>query len=158
MTRLIRRCVPPLIGLALLVSGCAAGGGPVNLATVNSAQPPQPGGILFGKAAVPTPAAPAPNCGDPTASLRPPAAMPAPGQMPAGSTMAKIQARGYLIAGVDQNTDLFGYRNPKNNRLEGFDIDMVRDVAQAIFGNPDKVVYKAITSAQRINVLTHPNQ
>ncbi|HEX9335199.1 MAG TPA: glutamate ABC transporter substrate-binding protein [Pseudonocardiaceae bacterium] len=147
-----RRTVP-LIGLALLAtlaSGCAASGGPVNLATVNSVAPPVPGGIAIGKAAVPSAAAPAPSCGDPTASLRPPAVMPAPGQMPTGSTMATIQHRGYLIAGVDQNTDLFGYRNPAHNTLEGFDIDMVHDVAQAIFGDPNKVVFKAITSAQRI--------
>jgi polar amino acid transport system substrate-binding protein len=79
--------------------------------------------------------------------------MPAAGHMPAGTTMAKIQARGYLIAGVDQNTYLFGYRNPKTNNLEGFDIQMVRDVAQAIFGDPNKVQFKAITSAQRVDVL-----
>jgi polar amino acid transport system substrate-binding protein len=138
--------------LATLATGCAAATSPVNLATIGTVQPAQPGGILVGKAALPKPV-PSVNCGDPTASLRPPAVMPAPGQMPAGSTMAKIQARGYLIAGVDQNTFLFGYRDPKLNSLVGFDIDMVRDVSQAIFGSPDKVVYKAITSAQRTQVL-----
>jgi polar amino acid transport system substrate-binding protein len=153
----IRRCAPLVIGLALLASGCASGGGPVDLAQVNAAQPPQPGGILVGKAAVPTPAAPPQDCGDPTASLRPPAVLPAPGQMPAGSTMANIQQRGYLIAGVDQNTNLFGYRNPKTNRIEGFDVEMVRDVAKAIFGDPNKVVFKAITSSQRIPVLAGPH-
>jgi polar amino acid transport system substrate-binding protein len=81
--------------------------------------------------------------------------MPAPGQMPPNSTMATIQKRGFLIAGVDQNTFLFGYRDPNQNDLVGFDIDMVRDVAQAIFGdsNPNRIVYKAITSAQRPTVL-----
>lgn len=148
-----RRSLLPALGLALLMAGCASTTSPVNLATVNSISPPVPGGIAVGKAAVPTPAAPSPSCGDATASLRPPAVMPPPGQMPAGSTMAAIQKRGYLIAGVDQNTDLFGYRNPADNRLEGFDIDMVKDVAQAIFGDPDKVQYKAISSAQRIPVL-----
>ena len=51
--------------------------------------------------------------------------------------MAKIRARGYLIAGVDQSTYHFGYLDPLNGQLEGFDIDMVRAVATAIFGNPD---------------------
>ncbi len=138
---------------AVLATGCAANSGPVDLAGVGPAQAPLPGGVLIGKAAVPPSAGAAPACADVTASLRPPPSMPAPGQMPAGSTMAKILARGHLIAGVDQNTYLFGYRNPKTNNLEGFDIQMVRDVAQAIFGNPNAVEFKAITSAQRTGVL-----
>jgi polar amino acid transport system substrate-binding protein len=64
--------------------------------------------------------------------------------------MAKIRARGYLIAGVDQNTYHFGFLNPLDGQVEGFDIDMIRAVADAIFGNPDKVEYKAISDAQRI--------
>jgi polar amino acid transport system substrate-binding protein len=64
--------------------------------------------------------------------------------------MAKIRARGYLIAGVDQNTYHFGYLNPLDGKIEGFDIDMVRAVAKAIFGNPNKVVFKAISDDQRI--------
>jgi polar amino acid transport system substrate-binding protein len=73
-----------------------------------------------------------------------------PPEVTPGSFMAKIRARGYLIAGVDQNTYHFGFLNPLNGRIEGFDIDMIRAVAQAIFGNPDKVEYKAISDAQRI--------
>jgi polar amino acid transport system substrate-binding protein len=64
--------------------------------------------------------------------------------------MARIRARGYLIAGVDQSTYHFGYLNPRNGKIEGFDIDMVRAVAAAIFGNPGKVQFKAISDAQRI--------
>jgi polar amino acid transport system substrate-binding protein len=66
------------------------------------------------------------------------------------SFMATIRARGYLIAGVDQSTYHFGYLNPLDGHIEGFDIDMIRAVAQAIFGRPDKVRYKAITDAERI--------
>lgn len=137
---------------AALATGCGATNSPVDLANVGAAQAPMPGGVLIGKAALPSTSTTV-NCANPTASLRPPGQLPAPGNMPAGSTMAKIQARGYLIAGVDQNTFLFGYRNPQTNSLEGFDIQMVRDVAQAIFGNPTKVQFKAITSAQRVQEL-----
>ena len=90
-------------------------------------------------------AAAATSC-DPTASLRPTG----PPQVAPGSFMAKIRARGYLIAGVDQNTYHFGYLNPLDGKIEGFDIDMVRAVAKAIFGNPKKVVFKAISDDQRI--------
>jgi polar amino acid transport system substrate-binding protein len=91
-------------------------------------------------------AAPAPTSCDPTASLRPSC----PPRVIPGSFMSRIRARGYLIAGVDQSTYHFGYLNPRNGKIEGFDIDMVRAVAAAIFGNPDKVQFKAISDAQRI--------
>lgn len=68
--------------------------------------------------------------------------------------MARIRARGYLIAGIDQSTYHFGFLNPLNGQIEGFDIDMIHAVAKAIFGNPDKVVFKAITDAQRIPDIT----
>jgi polar amino acid transport system substrate-binding protein len=87
---------------------------------------------------------------NPVASLRPSGPLPRPGHMPAGSTMAAIQKRGKLIVGVDQTTYLFGYRNPLTGQLEGFDIDIARAIAQAIFGNPGDIEFRAITSAQRI--------
>jgi polar amino acid transport system substrate-binding protein len=73
-----------------------------------------------------------------------------PPQVTPGSFMATIRKRGYLIAGVDQSTYHFGYLNPLDGQIEGFDIDMVRAVAQAIFGDPGKVEYKAISDDQRI--------
>jgi polar amino acid transport system substrate-binding protein len=92
-----------------------------------------------------TPVAKAQSC-DPTKSLRPTG----PPVVSPGSYMAKIRARGYLIAGVDQSTYHFGYLNPLDGKIEGFDIDMVHAIASAIFGNPNKVVFKAISDAQRI--------
>jgi polar amino acid transport system substrate-binding protein len=87
-----------------------------------------------------------PAC-DPTASsLRPDG----PPQVTPGSFMARIRARGYLIAGVSQSTYHFGFLNPLDGKIEGFDIDMVHAIAKAIFGNPNKVVFKAISDDQRI--------
>jgi polar amino acid transport system substrate-binding protein len=64
--------------------------------------------------------------------------------------MAQIVARGRLRVGVDQNTFLFGYRDPASGQIVGFDIDIARAMAQAIFGSPDRIQFVAITSAQRI--------
>jgi polar amino acid transport system substrate-binding protein len=64
--------------------------------------------------------------------------------------MAHIQQRGYLIAGVDQNTFLWAYRNPGTAQLEGFDVDMLEQVNQAIFGsNPPSIVFKIVPNADR---------
>jgi polar amino acid transport system substrate-binding protein len=141
--------------LALLlvgVTGCAGGGKPVDLATVDTVQRPAPVGVEENPAPPSTSAAPAPEC-DPTQSLSPLSPMPPPGQMPARSTMKAIQDAGKLIAGVDQNTFLFGFRNPTTNALEGFDIDRVREIAKAIFGDENKVQFKVVTSAGRIDAL-----
>jgi polar amino acid transport system substrate-binding protein len=83
-----------------------------------------------------------------TASLRPEGPMPAPANMPAGSFMARIQQRGRLIAGVDQTTLGFGYRDA-TGQIEGFDVDLLHQVAAAIFGNPNKIEFRAVTSQQR---------
>ena len=85
-------------------------------------------------------------CNPAASSLRPAPGIP---QVTPRSFMAKILARGYLIAGVSQSTYNFGYLNPLTGQTEGFDIDMVRAVAQAIFGNPNKVEFKGITDDQR---------
>jgi polar amino acid transport system substrate-binding protein len=84
------------------------------------------------------------------ASLSPLTPLPAPGHMPTGSYMATIAARGYLVAGVDQNTYLWAYRDPTSGTLAGFDIDMIRQVAQAIFGDPTRVRFVIVANAARI--------
>jgi polar amino acid transport system substrate-binding protein len=86
------------------------------------------------------------TCNPTAASLAPDG----PPTVTPGSFMAKIRAQHYLIAGVDQSTYHFGFFNPLDGKIEGFDIDMIRAVAQAIFGDPDKVEYKVISDIQRI--------
>ncbi|MDQ1394735.1 MAG: polar amino acid transport system substrate-binding protein [Acidimicrobiaceae bacterium] len=102
----------------------------------------------------PSPPTTAPACANPEASLRP-GPLPAPGALPAGSFMSAIRQRGRLIVGVDQNTLLFGYLNPASGHIEGFDIDMLRQVAKAIFGDDGQnqethLQFVAISAAQRI--------
>jgi polar amino acid transport system substrate-binding protein len=86
-------------------------------------------------------------------SLRPRGPLPAPGAMPAGSTMAIIADRGRLIAGVDQGKFLAGYRNPLTGNLEGSDIEIVRRIAAAIFGDPERVQYVVLNIADRAAAL-----
>ncbi len=104
----------------------------------------------------PTPAAAAPaddSC-QPRKSLAPTGALPAPGKMPSGSFMATIQKRGRLILGTSQDTLLFSSRNAFTGQVEGFDVDMGRQIAKAIFGDPDKLQIKVIGYDKRISSLT----
>ena len=55
--------------------------------------------------------------------------------------------------GVSADTLLLGSRNPVSGRIEGFDIDMLHAVSQAIFNDPDKIELRVITAAQRLPVL-----
>ena len=143
------RWLPLAAALALLAAACS-GPGFAPAATAASPRGSAPPPTAVPVAAPAAPAAP-PSCGDATASLRPAgSALPTPGAMPAGSFMKSVQDRGKLVAGVSQDTLLFGYQNPISNQLEGFDIDMVKQVAKAIFGDENHVEYRAITSAQRI--------
>jgi polar amino acid transport system substrate-binding protein len=95
------------------------------------------------------------SCGDLTASLRPPAVMPAPGAMPPRSYMAKIKRRGYLRVGVNTGFLGFGYLNPFTGQIEGFEIDLARELAKAIFGAPGRVQLRALTVTQRLPAVNH---
>ena len=93
------------------------------------------------------------QCDNAVASYAPDGGLPEPGDLPGGSTMADIRKRGRLIAGVSADTYLLGSRNPLSGRVEGFDIDMVKAVTKAIFGDDSKYQLKVITAAQRIPAL-----
>jgi polar amino acid transport system substrate-binding protein len=98
----------------------------------------------------PAAVAPAPACTETRESLRPAGPLPAPGAMPAGSTMAAIAERGRLIVGVDQGKFRMGYRNPATGELEGSDIDIARRIAAAIFGDPGRVQFVVLNIADRV--------
>lgn len=133
--------------VALLAVGCGSAGTPVDPAPIGAVRAPEPANV--GGADRTSAGQAADDCD--TRSLAP-----SPG-IPAGSTMAAIRQRGRLIAGVDQTTFLFGFLNPANGNLEGFDIEMVKQIADAIFGTwQGHVQWTTIPSSQRENVLrTH---
>ncbi|KQY47034.1 glutamate ABC transporter substrate-binding protein [Cellulomonas sp. Root137] len=76
---------------------------------------------------------------------------PAPGA--ATPSVDAIRARGALRVGVSADTLLMGSRNPLSGQIEGFDIDMLHAVSAAIFGDPNRLQFRVITSAQRLEVL-----
>jgi polar amino acid transport system substrate-binding protein len=118
-------------------------GAPWPLEARDPAVRPSPGGVPVSD-----------DC-EPRASLRPLATLPQPGNMPAGTTMRSIADRGYLAVGTDQNNFLFGFRDPYTGQIVGFDVDIAREVAAAIFGNRDESHIKmvALASDERIEAI-----
>jgi len=95
----------------------------------------------------------APTCDNATQSYAPTGPLPTAEGLPEGSTMAAIRARGRLIVGVSADTYLLGARNPLTGQIEGFDIDLAKQVAEAILGNENAIQLVVITAADRIPAL-----
>ena len=132
----------PLLALATVAFGTA-----LSACTAFSYTPtplpaasPTPQPTTSSSAAKPT------SCSDPLASY-------APSATAQGSTVAEIRERGRLVAGVSADTYLLGSRNPLTGQIEGFDIDMVKAVAEAILGDENLYQLRVITAAQRIPAL-----
>ena len=132
-----------VIGLVVLSACSLFSYTPTELPSPPATSAPSPSG----------PASTPAQCRNPTASYEPTGSLPAPGNLPSGSTMAKIRDRGRLVAGVSADTYLLASRNPLTGRIEGFDIDMVKAVAKAIFGDENRYQLRVITAAQRIPAL-----
>ena len=96
----------------------------------------------------------APECTDAVESLRP-LSTSLDASQSRSPWLQQILRRGYLIAGVDQDTYLFGYRSSTSKQIEGFDIDMLKVVTKRIFNSDDPkyLRLKAIKYADRIGAL-----
>jgi polar amino acid transport system substrate-binding protein len=141
MTLRRRRLAAVLLAVAgaATATGCASTSDEAQRTSLSALATPVPG--ASGTTAPPGGAAP--RCANPTASLRPSGG-------DRGGFVARIRRRGHLIAGVDQNTLLFGYLNPSTARIEGFEIDLVREIARALLGDPNAIELKAVTTAERL--------
>lgn len=75
-------------------------------------------------------------------------------QAPAGTALRKVQDRGKLVVGVKYDAPTFGYLNPRNNQLEGFDVELAKAIAREVLGSETKVEFREAKSADRIPFLT----
>lgn len=83
-----------------------------------------------------------------TASLRP-----FPDRAQAEAAVASIRKRGTLVVGLDIGSNLFSFRDPISGNITGFDVDVAGEVARDIFGDPGRVEYRILSSADRIEAL-----
>jgi len=74
------------------------------------------------------------------------------GAAQAGPTLDKVKQAGSFSCGVQQGTPGFGQPDSQG-KYTGFNIDICRAIAAAIFGDPEKVKYVPLTAQQRFTAL-----
>ncbi|MFI0939032.1 glutamate ABC transporter substrate-binding protein [Streptomyces sp. NPDC021020] len=85
-----------------------------------------------------------------------PSLSPASGSLD-GPTVEAIKKRGRLRVGVDQNSYLWGFRDPATGQFAGFDIDLVKAIAKDILGDENAVQYLTVPTNKRIDKIQHGN-
>jgi polar amino acid transport system substrate-binding protein len=88
-------------------------------------------------------------------SYEPTTPPPEPGAMPPASSMADIVTSGELVVGVDENTMPLSFRNPRTGVLEGFEVDLARELAARLFGTdgPSPVRFVTVTTDEKTAVV-----
>ncbi|MFC4306444.1 amino acid ABC transporter substrate-binding protein [Cohnella boryungensis] len=69
-----------------------------------------------------------------------------------GSTLEKVKKRGNVVIGVDTVLPGFGFLD-SNGSFSGFDIEIGRAFAAAIFGDPNKATMRPVTGQTRFTAL-----
>ncbi|MDV6262853.1 glutamate ABC transporter substrate-binding protein [Rhodococcus yunnanensis] len=134
---------------ALLV-GCTPAESSAPQVDTTFSEPPLPDGASV--AARPTETSADDECARPTASLRP---------LPSGTdappvpqpTIDALRAKGRLVVGLDTGSNLFSFRDPMTGQLVGFDVDIAREISRDLFGDPNRLDFRILTSAQRLEAL-----
>ncbi|MCL6707091.1 transporter substrate-binding domain-containing protein [Pseudomonas sp. R2.Fl] len=70
-----------------------------------------------------------------------------------GSKLDEVLARGHLVLGTGSTNAPWHFKSA-DDKLQGFDVDMGRIVAKALFGDPDKIEYVNQSSDARIPNIT----
>lgn len=140
--RIRASAVAAVAALALAVGGCATGSDDYTVSTPTVKNQPQ--GVKD-PAELPEESEPEESC-EPLKSYD-----------PSGSKdsddIQKILDRGKIIVGVDQTTNLMGYREPATGEMAGFDVEIARHIAEALLGDEDKIQFVTLNSAGRIPAL-----
>ncbi len=63
-------------------------------------------------------------------------------------SIARIVARGHLLAGISQGVPGLSSRAP-DGKFEGFDVDLARAVAVVLLGSPDAVAFEQLSPGDR---------
>ncbi len=69
--------------------------------------------------------------------------------------MESFQSRGRLVAAVAFDIPGMGYQHPRTGKIEGFEADIARAIAERLLGARDRVDFLQVTNEQRIPALQH---
>lgn len=70
-----------------------------------------------------------------------------------GPNIEAIQKRGKLIVGTKHDVPKFGYKDPETNKVDGYEIDLVRQIAKSILGDENAFETVAVTPQTRVAML-----
>ncbi|WP_241255818.1 transporter substrate-binding domain-containing protein, partial [Candidatus Protofrankia californiensis] len=156
-----------LLGITVAMTGCATTGSPLPPEAKPLSNGTSQPSAVPGAMTAPSPSRTTPTpirtvapgtCADGQpvrASVDPANPMPAPGQMPPGSAMAAILDRGYLRVGITTDSPPFGSMNWRKLELEGFDVDIAKEITKTLFGTTDgRIRFQAVTTDERINTIS----
>jgi polar amino acid transport system substrate-binding protein len=125
------------IAVLALACGCA-GPGPASMDRAHAAAPaPRPPGVQEQPA--PGDIADDDRSCDPRASYRPNGTV-------TGPTLTRIRERDLLRVGGQQTYYLLSYRDPVTGEMSGFEVDLAREVAKGILGDPAKIQFIALAN------------
>jgi len=142
---------------SLLLAGCAQWSASASDSAVDALRDPTTTTTTVAASPTSTAASSSTTCKDGHDRLQtyaPLSPLPSPAELKQHATgkLRDILDRGTLVAGVDENTLLLGYRNPSTNALEGFEIDLIRAIATALFGSDQGTVqFKTVTTEQKVS-------
>lgn len=144
MSRRLRGSLTTTLAVALvaLLGACGAGTYTATPLPTTTTATPAPTGSSS--------ATTAPACDNATQTYDPLASLTGAA---ADAAVADIRTNGRLRVGVSADSLLLASRNPLTGQIEGFDIDMAKAVAKAIFGDENKIELTVITAADRIPAL-----
>ena len=107
--------------------------------------------FLVASCAAPAPAQPAPAQPAPTEAVAAPPAQEepaAPASPPTQKILDTVKARGKVVCGIHTSLPGFGYLDA-DGKNAGFDIDLCRAVAAAVFNDPNAAEFVPIQAAER---------
>lgn len=66
-----------------------------------------------------------------------------------GKKIQAIKDRGVLKVGVKVDVPKFSYKNPSTGKIEGFEVDLAKQIAKKILGDENKVKLQSVTAKTR---------
>lgn len=133
-------------GEAPVVPAESIGSGDAGIPEVSAVMPLPAGAVVSTEKPRTTPPLENGDTCDRLASLR-------PDDAPVEERIPRIRARGRLVVGLDQGSNLFSFRDPRTGQLTGFDVELAREIARDMFGDPGRLEFRSLTSANRIQAL-----